>query len=147
MTTKLQLQNELKDAMRQGDEVRKSTIRMALSAIKLAEVEKREELDENEVLAILQREMKARQEAIEDAKRANRPELVSSSEQEMAILKRFLPEQLSAEELENLAKQVIEELGATSMREMGQVMKTLLARLEGRATGSQASEVVRKLLA
>lgn len=147
MTTKLQLQNELKDAMRQGDEVRKSTIRMALSAIKLAEVEKREELDENEVLAILQREMKARQEAIEDAKRADRPELVSSSEQEMAILKRFLPEQLSAEELENLAKQVIEELGATSMREMGQVMKTLLARLEGRATGSQASEVVRKLLA
>lgn len=147
MSSKLRLQNELKDAIRQSDELRKSTLRMALSAVQLAEVEKRGELDENELLAVLQKEVKARQEAIEDAERANRPDLIAISQKEMAVIEEFLPEQLSMEELENLAQQVIAEIGATSLREMGQVMKELIPRLQGRAPGSQASEVVRKMLA
>jgi uncharacterized protein YqeY len=148
MNVKEQLQNALKDAMRSGDTTKKSTLRMALSAIQLAEVEKRgEELDDNAVIAILQKEIKARNESIQDAKKANRPDLMEASQAEVEILKDFLPEQLSQEELETLARQAVEEVGATEMREMGQVMKVLMPRLQGRATGNQASQEVRKLLA
>jgi len=121
-------------------------LRMALSAIRLAEVEKREALDESAVLTILQKEVKTRQESIEEAKRANRPDLVAASEDEIQVLRDFLPQPLTPEELENLAREVIVEVGATSPREMGQVMKVLVPRLEGRATGEQANQVVRKLL-
>jgi len=87
-----------------------------------------------------------RQESIEDARRANRPDLEQASREEIAVLQDFLPKQLTPEELETLAKDVIAEVGATSIREMGQVMKVLLPRLEGRAPGDQASQVVRRLL-
>ena len=146
MTIKEQLQNELKDAMRAGDNLRKTTLRMALSAIKLAEIDKGE-LDDNAMLAIMQKEVKSRKETIVDAERSGRPDMIETANQEIAILEAFLPEQLSAEELEDLARQAIEESGASSMREMGRVMKVLVPRLEGRATGKQASEAVRKLLA
>jgi len=146
MNTKTELESALKDAMKAGDAVRKRTLRMALSAIRLAEVEKREPLDESAVLTILQKEVKTRQESIEEAKRANRPDLVAASEDEIQVLQDFLPQPLTPEELENLAREVIVEVGATSPREMGQVMKVLVPRLEGRATGEQANQVVRKLL-
>ena len=146
MNVKEQIRNALKDAMRSNDKVRKSTLRMALSAIHLAEVDKREELDDTAVIAILHKEIKIRNEAIQDAKQAERPDLIEESQAEIEILKAFLPEQLSQEELETLARQAIEEVGATDMRAMGQVMKVLMPRLQGRATGSQASQVVRKLL-
>jgi uncharacterized protein YqeY len=147
MSIKEQLQNQLKDAMRSGNDLHKRTLRMAISAIRLAEIDKGSELDDNAVLAILQKEVKSRQEAIEEAQQADRPELAEAAQQEIGVLKAYLPEQLTPEELETLAKQVIEEVGATSMREMGQVMKILVPRLEGRATGQQANQVVRKLLA
>ena len=146
MTSKEQLQNELKDAMRAGDNLRKSTLRMALSAIKLAEVDKGQ-LEDDDILAILQKEVKSRKETIEDARRSERPDMIETAEQEIAILEGFLPEQLTPEELEELARQAIEESGASSMREMGQVMKILMPRLGGRATGGEASAAVRKLLA
>jgi len=132
--------------MRHGEETRKSTLRMALSAIKLAEVEKNAHMDEAAYLAIIQKEIKARREAIEDAQRANRPELITQAEQEIKILQSYLPTALSQEELESMAKAAVSEVGATSIREMGQVMKILIPRLLGRATGDQASQVVRKLL-
>jgi len=146
MNTKNQLENALKDALRAGDDLQKRTIRMALSTIRLAEIDKGAPLDEAAVLSILQKEIKSRQEAIEDARRANRPDLVESSQAEIAVLQEFLPKQLSMDELEALAKQVIAEVGATNVREMGQVMKVLVPRLEGRAPGDQASQVVRRLL-
>jgi uncharacterized protein YqeY len=145
MMIKEQLQNELKDAMRAGDGLRKSTLRMALSAIKLAEVDKGK-LDDEAVMAIIQKEVKSRNETIEDAKRSDRPDMIETAEQEIAILEGFLPEQLTPEEVEDLARQAIEETGASSMREMGQVMKVLMPRLGGRATGGEASAAVRKLL-
>jgi uncharacterized protein YqeY len=146
MTTKIDIQEALKDAIRSSDEVRKSTLRMVLSAIKLAEVEKGDELDENAILAVFHKEVKTRQEAIEEAKSAHRPDLVGKAEQEIQVLEAFLPEQLSPDELEALVQEVIDAVGATSMREMGQVMKELVPRLQGRATGNQASQVARKLL-
>lgn len=146
MKIKEQLQDSLKDAIRSGDEVRKSTLRLALTAIQLAEVDKGGELDDNAVLAILQKEVKAYQEAAEDARRAGRPDLIAASQEEVEVLKAYLPQQYTEQELEELVKEVIEEVGATSLREMGQVMKALMPRLEGRATGQQANQAVRKLL-
>ena len=146
MNTKDQIENDIKDAMRTKDELRKRTLRMTLAAIKLKEVDKREALDEAETLAVIQKEVKSRQETIVDAERANRPEQIAESRAEIEILEAYLPESLTSEELEMMAKEAIDEVGATSMREMGQVMKALMPRLEGRATGSEASQAVRKLL-
>lgn len=146
MSVKSQLESALKDAMRASDDLRKRTLRMALSAIRLAEVEKGAALDDTAVLSLLQKEIKARQESIEDARRAKRPDIEAASLEEIAVLQEFLPKQLTPEDLETLAKQVIAEVGATSVREMGQVMKVLMPRLEGRAPGDQASQVVRRLL-
>ena len=146
MDTKIQLENDLKDAIRANDDLRKRTIRLALSSIRLSEVEKGSQLDENAVLNILQKEVKSRLESIEDAQRASRPDLEKAARAEIEVLESYLPRPLSAEELEAIAKQVIAETGAGSQREMGQVMKILIPRLEGRATGEQASLVVRKLL-
>jgi uncharacterized protein YqeY len=146
MDLKTTLQSDLKDAMRHGEEIRKSTLRMALSAIKLAEVEKGSHMDEAAYLAIIQKEIKTRRESISDADRANRPELIYQAEQEIKILQAYLPPALSPQELEAMAKAAISEVGATSLREMGQVMKILVPKLQGRATGDQASQVVRKLL-
>ena len=146
MDLKSTLQSDLQDAMRHGDVLRKSTLRMALSAIKLAEVEKGANMDDAAYLGIIQKEIKSRREAISDAQRANRPELISQAEQEIRILQAYLPAALSPDELEALAKAAISQAGATSIREMGQVMKILMPSLQGRATGDQASQVVRKLL-
>lgn len=144
---KQQLETALKDAMRAGDDLRKRTLRMAISAIRLAEVEaKGAALDDAAVMAILHKEIKSRQESIADAEKANRPDLIAPAQEEIAVLEGFLPKQLSAQELEDLARQAIAEAGATEMRHMGQVMKLLVPRLQGRATNEQASQMVRKLL-
>jgi uncharacterized protein YqeY len=146
MTTTAQLESALKDAMRSRDEVRKRTLRMTLSAIRLVEIDKGKPLDEQGILAVLQKEVKSRQEAISEAQHAGRPELQAEAEAEIQVLENYLPQQLSDEELETLAKQAIAEVGATSAREMGQVMQVLVPRLQGRASGGQASQAVRKLL-
>lgn len=146
MDTKAQLQNALRNAMRAGDEVTKRTLRMALSTIQLAEVEKGGPLPESAVTAILQKEVKSRQETIEEAKRADRPALAASSLEEITVLEAFLPQQLSQEELDILVRQVIKEIGATSPADMGKIMKSLMPRLQGRASGDQASQAVRRVL-
>ncbi len=146
MNTKQQLQAALKEAMRQRDNLRKRTLRLALAAIKLAEVEHGGELDESAVLGVLQKEIKARRETIEGAQRAGRDDLIAEAEAEIAVLQEFLPPPLTPEALEALAREVIAEVGATSPREMGKVMAALMPRLQGRATGKEASQVVRRLL-
>jgi uncharacterized protein YqeY len=146
MNTKTKLESDLKGAMRASDDLRKRTLRMALAAIRMAEVEKGQLLDESAILVILQKEIKTRNESIADAQRANRPDLVISSQAEISVLETYLPKAFTSEELEELARQVIAEVGATNVREMGQVMKVLIPRLQGRAAGDQASQAVRKLL-
>ncbi len=147
MTVKSQLENDLKDALRAGDDLRKRTLRMALAAIKQTEIDKGLTLDDTGVMAILQKEIKARHESIADAERAHRQDLVAESRDEIAVLETYLPKALSPQELEDLVRQVIVESGATSPAQMGQVMKLLMPRLQGRATGDAASQVTRKLLA
>jgi uncharacterized protein YqeY len=146
MNTKQQLQDALKEAMRQRDDLRKRTLRLALAAIKLAEVEHGGELDESAVLGVLQKEIKSRRETIEGAQRAGRDDLIAEAEAEIAVLQEFLPPPLTPEALEALAREVIAEVGANSPREMGKVMAALMPRLQGRATGKEASQVVRRLL-
>jgi len=146
MSLKIELESALKDAMRSQDDLRKRTLRMALSAIHLAEIESKQTMDDATVMAALQKEVKSRQEAIEEARKANRSDLVDAAQAEIEVLQGFLPQPFSAVELESLVREAIAEVGATSVREMGQVMKVLMPRLQGRATGSEANQVLRRLL-
>lgn len=146
MHPKEQLQADLKEAMKSGEELRKSTIRLALAAIKNAEVEKRDELDEQETLNVLQKEVKQRRETIADAEKAGNQGLVDESLAEIEILEPYLPEQLSREEIEGHAKAVIAEVGAESPQDLGKVMGPLMGKLKGQADGKLVNEVVRELL-
>jgi uncharacterized protein YqeY len=146
MDTKSQLENALKDAMRANDDVRRRTIRMALAAIKQAEVDRQVKLDEAALLAILQKEIKTRRESLEEAQKASRSDLASAAEAEIAVLKVFLPKGFSPEELRALVQAAIAEVGATSPADMGKVMKILMPKIGGRAPGDQVSAMVRELL-
>ena len=146
MGIKQDLENRLKDAMRANDATAKSTIRLALTSIKLAEVEKGGQLDETALLALLQKELKSRRESIEDAKRANRPDLIAAAEDEMKVISTFLPKQLDEAELEKLVREAVVETGAQSPSDMGKVMKVLLPRIQGRIGGDQVSKKVKELL-
>ena len=146
MPSKTDLQSSLKDAMRSGDDVRKRTLRMVLSAIKLAEVEKRGPLDEAAIAGILRKEIKMVQEAIDEAQRASRADLVQASQAEIGVLEAYLPKAMDPAELEQLARQAIAESGAAGPQDLGKVMKALVPLVEGRADGKQISAVVRELL-
>jgi len=146
MNTKSKLEDQLKEAIKAGDEVKKRTIRMALAAVKQTEVDRQVTLDEPALVGILQKEIKMRRESIEDARRANRPDLVASTEAEIAVLDAFLPPAMSADELKALAQAAIQETGAATPAEMGKVMKLLLPRLAGRAPNDQVSALVKQLL-
>ena len=146
MTDKGVLENALKQAMRSRDDLRKRTLRMVLSAIRLAEIEKGTALEAPAIPAILQKEIKSRRGSIVGAERARRPELAAEAQAEIAVLESFLPQQMSAFEVEELARAAIAEVGAASPREMGQVMKVLMPKIQGRADGAQVSQIVRWLL-
>ena len=143
---KTQIENDIKDAMRAKDELRKRTLRMALSAIKLAEVDKGGPLDEQGLYGVIQKEIKSRKESIADAERAGRSDLITETQAEMVILEGYLPKALSPDELEQMAREAIAEAGVNSPQQMGQVMKLLMPRLQGRASGNEASQMVKKLL-
>jgi uncharacterized protein YqeY len=118
-----------------------------LTAIKLAEVEKLDSLDEAEIIAVLQKEAKMRRESIEYAGRAERQDLIGLLERELDVLHSYLPQPFSAEELRALAQEAINEAGATGPQDMGKVMKILMPKVQGRADGKAVSEAVRGLLA
>lgn len=147
-----QLMDDLKEAMRHQDEVRKRTIRSVIAALKKAETEldasgQRVSLDDDDIVVLIARQAKQREESIVEFRRGGREDLVAEEEAELAVLHAYLPEQLSREEVEAEARQVIAEVGATSPRDMGKVMKPLLARLKGRADGALVNQIVRELLA
>lgn len=146
MDTQKQLELDFKEALRSGDEMRKRTLRMVLSAIKLVEVDKGGPLDEGEVLVILQKEIKSRRESIADAEKAGRSDLIADSEAEISILEGYLPQSFSQDEIEDMAKEVITQEGASSLQDMGKVMKVLMPKVQGRADGSLVSQTVRQIL-
>jgi uncharacterized protein YqeY len=146
MTIKTQLNDSMKDAMKSGDEVRKRTVRMALAAVKQAEVDKRVELDDTAVINLLQKEVKNRRESLEEARKANRADLIEANEAEIKVLEAFLPETMPAEELRAIAQAAITETGAVSPADMGKVMKIVMAKVAGRAPNDIVSATVRELL-
>lgn len=146
MDLKMKLENAMKDAMRSGDDVTKRTVRMVLAAIKQIEIDKKTTLDDTAILGIIQKEIKTRRESLEEAHQANRPDLVASVEAEIVVLKYYLPEELSENDLIKIIGEAIKECGATSPADMGKVMKILLPRIQGRAPGDRISQVVRQLL-
>jgi uncharacterized protein YqeY len=146
MVLKEDLQNELKSAIRSGDNLRRDTLRMALTAIKLAEVEKRGPLDKDAVLSVLQKEAKVQQEAIEDAEKAGREDLIKNLNAALKIIETYLPEPLTEEEVTQLAQDAITEVGAETPQDMGKVMGSLMPRIKGRMDGKIVSQIVRTLL-
>jgi uncharacterized protein len=146
METRQKLETALKDAMRSNHEMHKQSIRMVLSAIKLAEVEKGNPVDEAGTIAIIQKEIKSRSEAFQDAQKAGRPDLQAKAREEMDYLETFLPKQLSQEELDILVREAIQETDAKSPTDMGRVMKAVIPKVLGRAAGDQVSQAVRRLL-
>jgi len=146
MDIKTQLNDSMKDAMRAKDEVRLRTVRMVNAAIKQAEVDKQTSLDEAAVMSLIQKEIKNRREALEEAKKAERADLIADNEAEIKVLEAFLPKAMPADELRKLAQAAIAETGAASSTDMGKVMKVLMPKVAGRAAGDQVSAVVKELL-
>ena len=147
MSLKDQLQQDLKEAIRSKDAQRKSVIRMCLSAIQRAEVEQGGELDDEALVVVLQKEAKQRRDAIEQFEGADRPDLLEAEKAELEILESYLPQMLSRDEIAAEARQVIDEVGASGMKDLGAVMRVLMPQMKGSAEGRQVNEVVRELLA
>jgi uncharacterized protein YqeY len=147
MGLKEQIDQELKEAMRAKDERKLSALRLLKTAIRRAEVDKMRELSDEEILAVIADEAKKRREAIEQFSQGGREDLALQEKEELAILEAYLPKPLSREEIEEMARQAIKEVGATSPRQMGQVMKILMPRVKGRADGALVSKIVQELLA
>jgi uncharacterized protein len=146
MSIQQQINDGIKDAMKAKDQNTLTALRGLKSALTLLAVEKdlgpQGELDVADVLPVIRKQIKQRQDSIAGFLSGNRPELAAKEESEIVVLQKFLPQEMSAEELEQLVVQVIQELGATSKKEMGAVMKLVTARAEGRADGKALSAAV-----
>ncbi len=148
MSLKAQLANDLADALRQGDDTRKSTIRMLMSAINTEEVagSERRELGDDEVLKVVAKQVKQRRDSVEEFNKAGREELAEKEAAEMKVLQGYMPEQAGREEIEAEARKVIDEVGASGPQDKGKVMQAIMPRLAGRAEGRDINEVVTQLL-
>jgi uncharacterized protein YqeY len=141
------LESELKEAMVARDAERRNTLRLILASLRSAEKELQRPLHDDEELQVLQRERKRRTEAAEAFRAGGREEQAETEERELAVLEEFMPEPLSEDELEENIDDVIAEVGATSMRDIGRVMADVMPQVAGRADGSAVSQLVREKLA
>jgi uncharacterized protein len=142
-----EIDDELKDAMRARDAERRDTLRLILNALKSSQKELQRPLSEEEELQVLQRERKRRVEAAEAFRSGGREEQAAAEERELDVLEEFMPEPLSEDEVEEIVDDVIAEVGATSMADLGRVMADVMPQIAGRADGSQVSQIVREKLA
>ena len=140
------LTDDYKAAMKAGDVQRRDILRSLRAAVKSATIEKREPLTEDEALAVITRQAKQRRESIEQFALGGRDDLVQKETADLLVIESYLPQQMDRDEIEELARAVIAEVGATSAREIGQVMKALMPRTQGRADGKLVNEIVRSLL-
>lgn len=140
------LESDMKAAMRSGEVIERDTLRYLLAALQNAEIEKRDALDEQEGTALLQRQAKRMVESIDQFRAGGREDLAEKESVQLAILKRYLPEELSDEEVLELARAVVRDTGATSPKEMGRVMPILIERAAGRADGKRLSNAAKTAL-
>ena len=143
---KQKLTDDLKQAMRGGDNVKRSVIRLVMAAIKNAEIARRAALEDADILGIIAREVRQRNESIEAFKQGNRQDLVAQEEAELAILQEYLPRQMTRDEVIVEARRVIKEVGAQGLSDKGKVMPELISQLKGRADGREINAVVTELL-
>jgi len=143
---KQKLTDDLKQAMRDGDTVKRSVIRLTMAAIKNAEIARQTTLEDADILGVIAKEVRQRKESIEAFKQGDRPDLVAKEEAEMAVLEQYLPQQMTREEIIAEARKVIDEVGAQGLGDKGKVMPQLIAKLKGRADGREINEVVTELL-
>jgi uncharacterized protein YqeY len=147
MSLKERLQDDLKTAMRERDEVRKVVLRNIMTEIRVAETAKKQiEVDDGDVLGIIQRLARQREEAIDLAREGGREDIAEKEAAELGILQEYLPEQLSREDVEAEARKIIAQVGAAGPGDMGKVMGPLMSQLKGQVDGALVSEVVRALL-
>jgi uncharacterized protein YqeY len=143
---KQKITEDLKQAMKSGDTVKRSILRMLMSSINNAEIAKQAALNESDILGVIAKEVKQHHESIESFKQGNRQDLVSKEEAELAILQGYLPQQLTHEEIVAAAREVITAVGASGPGDKGKVMKELMPKLKGRADGKEINDVVTELL-
>ena len=146
MTLQERLMADLRDAMKSGDKVRLSAIRLVRAGIKNDEIAKGIPLNDAGVIDVLSREVKQRRESIDEFAKANRRDLLTKEEAELAVILEYLPQQMSREEVLTLARQLIGEVGAQGPRDKGKVMSQLMPELKGKAEGRLVNEVVNQLL-
>jgi len=140
------LTDDMKQAMKDKDKFRLSTIRMVRASVLNLEKELRRSLDDNEMLDILSREIKQRKDSLQEFKKAGREDLVENLAAEIDIISKYLPEQLTEEEIQEIVRQTIQELGASSKADMGKVMGALMPKTKGRADGKLVNQVVQQFL-
>ena len=146
MTLKEQLKADLKEAMKAKELQKRDSIRSINTMIKQIEVDERIELDDAKIIQLIQKGIKQREEAIVQFKEAKRDDLVENEQNQIDIFSLYLPKQLSDEELESVIKSIIEEVGATSMKDMGKIMNPAKEKVGGSADGKRINQVVKKLL-
>jgi len=146
MSRKEMLEAELKKAMLENQPMVKKVIRLALSAIKLTEVEVRRPLSDQEVISILQKEIANREETISEAKKINRVDLIEENEAEIGLIKTYLPAQLSESELLRIINEVISTKSGVTLKDMGAIIKETISRVEGRAPNNAVSGLVKQVL-
>lgn len=142
-----EIETRLTAAMRDRDDERRDALRLILASLRSAEKELQRPLSDDEELQVLQRERKRRVEAVDAFRAGDREEQAAKEERELAVLEEFMPEPLSEDELEEIVDEVIAEVGATSMRDLGRVMADVMPQIAGRADGSAVSQIVREKLA
>lgn len=140
------LQTDMKQAMKDRDKLRLAVLRMAWAAIRNKEIDEKTELKDDQVLAVLSKEVKQREDTISEIQDANRPDLVEKNQQEIDVLKHYLPQQLSDEELKQVVEDAIAKSGAKSMKDMGKIMGMVIAQTRGKAEGKRVSTMVKSLL-
>jgi len=143
---KQKLSDDLKQAMREGDKVRRSAIRLAMAAIKNAEIARQASLEDADILGVIAKEVRQHKESIEAFKQGGRQELVAQEEAELVVLEQYLPQQITREEIMAEVRRVIAEVGAQGLSDKGKVMPQLIAQLKGKADGREINEVVTELL-
>lgn len=146
MSLKDQLMDDLKIAMKEKDKIRKSVITMLRSAIKQVEVDERRDLDNDEIIDIIAKQIKQKNNAILEFQNGGRLDLVEEAKEEIRLLTAYLPEQLTLEEIQVIVKKAIEETGAASMKDMGKVMGIVSNATKGRADGKTISDCVKAAL-
>lgn len=148
MTLKDRLTEDMKQAMKdkEAGKLRLSVIRMIRSAAKYLEIDRHKELDDNELLEVVAKEVKMRKDSLDEFRKANRPELLETLEQEIAILMEYLPEQMGEAEVRVLVTQAVAEAQASGPKDMGKVMALLMPKVKGRADGKLVNSLVREML-